>query len=94
MGKAEYKVKGGKLIKVKLSEKGLRISEVGITGDFFVHPEVLIDELEEVLVGHTLKEEELTSFIEDFFSKRNATLLGASSADFAKCIIMAVEKDV
>lgn len=94
MGKAEYKVKGGKLIKVKLSQRRLRISEVEITGDFFLHPEVLIDELEEVLLGHTLKEAELTSFIEDFFSKKKATLLGASPADFAKCIVMAVEKDV
>lgn len=93
MGRAEYKVKGGKLIKVKLSENGFKISQIKITGDFFLHPEVLIDELEEALLVHPLDEAELTAFIEAFLSKRNATLLGASPADFAKCIVMAVKKD-
>jgi lipoate-protein ligase A len=93
MGRAEYKVKGGKLIKVHLSETGCKISRVKITGDFFLHPEVLIDELEATLLGHRLDEAELTAFIETFLSKRNAIMLGASPTDFAKCIVMAVKKD-
>ena len=65
----------------------------GHTGDFFLHPEALIEELEETLMGQPLDEANLAAFIESFLSKRNATMLGVSPAHFAKCIVMAVEKD-
>ena len=45
MGKAKYKVKGGKLIKVQLAKKEDRIEGIKITGDFFLHPEELIEQL-------------------------------------------------
>jgi lipoate-protein ligase A len=93
MGRAQYKVKGGKLLKVQLSQTGFKISKVKITGDFFLHPEALIEELEETLLGQPLDEAKLAAFIESFLSKRNAIMLGVSPADFAKCIVMAVEKD-
>jgi lipoate---protein ligase len=93
MFRTEYKVKGGKFVKIQLSENDLRISKLKITGDFFLHPEVLIDELEETLLGHDIDESKLTASIEAFLLERNAVLLGASPADFAKCIVMAVGKD-
>lgn len=92
MGRAEYKVKDGKLIRVQLSEVDQRIDKIKITGDFFLHPETLIEELEETLLGQPLDEITLTSSIEVLLTKRNATLLGASPADFAKCIMMAVNQ--
>lgn len=91
MGRAQYKVEGGKLLKVQLSVTGCNISKVKITGDFFLHPEALIEELEEALLGHPLDETKIAAFIESFLSKRNATMLGASAVDFAKCIVMAVK---
>jgi len=93
MGKAEYKVKGGKLIKVQLVTKGDVIEEIKITGDFFLHPEELIEELEKTLEGNLLDEKGLTRTIKSFIEKREATILGASPEDFAKCIMMAGEKD-
>ena len=93
MGRAEYKVKGGKLIKVQLTKKGDEIRKIKITGDFFLHPEELIEELEEALTGSLLNESDLTQRIKAFIEKKEATLLGASPEDFAKCVIMAGEKD-
>jgi len=93
MGRAEYKVSGGKLIKVQLAEKDNRIQKIKITGDFFLHPEELIDELEEALTQCLLNESGLTEHIRIFMEKREATLLGASPEDFARCIVMAGEKD-
>ena len=93
MQKAEYKVKGGKLIRVKLTVKGNTIENVKITGDFFLHPEELIDELEKTLQGHMLNGEELTNLMQALLRKRGATLLGASPGDFARCIMMAGGKD-
>ena len=93
MGRAQYKVKNGKLLRVQLSDYCGKISKVKITGDFFLHPETLIAELESALTDQTLDEAKLTAFIESFFSKRNATILGACSADFAKCLVMAANED-
>lgn len=93
MGKAEYKVKGGKLIKVQLSKKAGRITRVKITGDFFLHPETLIDDLEGSLLGRPLDEKDLAAFIQSYVEKEQAAMLGASPGDFAKCIMMAAEVD-
>ena len=93
MGKAEYKVEGGKLVKVQLSKKDRRIQNVKITGDFFLHPEVLIERLEKALSGQYLDEKNIASFIAILLRKEKATLLGASPEDFARCIMMAGEQD-
>ena len=93
MGNAEYKVLGGKLIKVQLTTKGKLINKIKITGDFFLHPEELIEDLEKRLMGQSLNEKILTQVIKDMMEKSNGTLLGASPADFARCIMMAGEKD-
>ena len=93
MGKAEYKVAGGKLVRVQLVKKEGRIEKLKITGDFFLHPEELIEDLEKALVGHVLNMSDLDEFIGAFIKRRGATLLGASPEDFAKCITMAAEKE-
>jgi lipoate-protein ligase A len=90
--KAEYKVAGGKLVRAELVKKESMI-EVKITGDFFLHPEELIEDLEEALVGQALNVSNLGEFIGAFIRRRGATLLGASPEDFAKCIIMAAENE-
>ena len=92
MGKAQTKVEAGKLVKVQLRSEGDKIKEVRITGDFFLHPEELIDELEKTLVGSMLNEGFLTHCIKIFLKKHKAVLLGAAPEDFAKCIVMAGER--
>ena len=93
MGKAEYKVKGGKLIRVQLLRGSDKIERIKISGDFFLHPEEFIEELEKALLGNTLNESNLAEVIETVLGRGEATLLGAASTDFAKCIMMASEKD-
>ena len=89
MGKAQYKVEGGKLVKAQLETEGTRIKKVKITGDFFLHPEELIEELEKAVEGTTLYEQVLADRIEAFLKKNKAVLLGASPEDFARCIVIA-----
>lgn len=93
MGKATYKVEGGKMIKVQLTEEEDKILEIKITGDFFLHPEELIEDLEDALKGKPLSERDLAEAIRDLVQARAATLLGASPEDFAKCILMAGGRD-
>jgi lipoate-protein ligase A len=89
MERATYKVEGGKLIKVQLREREGKIQEIRITGDFFLHPEELIEELEKALIGKPLKERDLAESIRSLIQKKEATLLGAAPEDFAKCILIA-----
>lgn len=91
MGKATYKVEGGKLIKVHLSAKGKKISKIKIMGDFFLHPEYLIDGLEKAFTGQVLDKENLSRHMKVFLEKNNCVLLGASPDDFVKCIMMAAD---
>ncbi len=93
MGKDEYKVEGGKLVKVRLRKIGKAIEKIKITGDFFLHPEELIEELERRLEGRLLDEEDLADHIKDLLEKNEAVILGASPEDFARCIMMAGEND-
>jgi len=91
MGKSTYKVEGGKLVKVQLKERDGKITEVIITGDFFLHPEEIIEDLERSLIGKSLDEESITEHIDKFLKDRGALLLGVSPKDLAKCIILASE---
>ncbi len=93
MGKAEYKVEGGKLVKAQVTMDGDKIRKVKITGDFFLHPEEFLEELEETLVGSLLDETSLARLIKSVAERKNATLLGVSPEDFAKCVVMAGKSD-
>lgn len=89
MLRAEYKAEGGKLIKVQLSKKDNKIGFIKITGDFFMHPEELIEDLEKSLVGCVINEEAIAETIRRFIEERGVILLGATPEDFARCIVKA-----
>ncbi len=56
----------GKIVKIKLAYKqeSQLIHSIRITGDFFVHPEEVIEELEQGLCGVKLEKEELKNKIQ------------------------------
>jgi len=93
LGRAEYKVEGGKLVKVQLTAEGGKIKRIKITGDFFLHPEEVIEDIERMLEGQPLDEHEISSLIEAVMKNKRAVSLGVSPEDFAKCIMMAGEKN-
>jgi len=92
LGRAIYKVKGGKMIKIQLALENKKIKDLRITGDFFLHPEETIEDIEKALRGCSLSKEELVRIIKETLTSRRAVLLGASPEDLARCIIMAGEK--
>lgn len=93
MGKAEYKVAGGKLVRATVTIESGIIREIKLTGDFFIHPEDFIEELEEALKGMPLNEDAIIECIKNLASKRGTILIGVSPEDFAKCIMMAGERN-
>jgi len=56
----------GKIVKIKLAyyQESQLIHSIRITGDFFVHPEEVIEELEQGLCGVKLEREDLKNKIQ------------------------------
>ena len=93
-GNSIYKVPGGKLVKVELVLEivdGIKmIEQIKITGDFFIHPEDLIEELEEELRGSDL--EDVETNIEKMLAARvGAQMIGIEAHDIVHAIELAGE---
>lgn len=91
IGKSELKAQGGKLIRVEcdVHERSNVVMRLIITGDFFLHPEEAIEELEGSLLMLRAEPEILTSHIRSFFAK-DYTLVGAKPEDFVNAILNAI----
>jgi lipoate-protein ligase A len=90
VGTAELKVEGGKLVEAKVKISEGKISEILITGDFYMHPEEKIEELEKRLLGTPI--EKLNDNVYKFFKKKSITLVGVRPKDFARVILMASQE--
>jgi hypothetical protein len=86
---ANYKIPGGKLVKVKLATTSEKIDKVQILGDFFMHPEETILVIEEALSGCQKDEELIEKVIKRVLTDSSTTLIGATPADFSKTIMIA-----
>ena len=91
---ADYKAPGGKMLRVRLTEKDGRIESAKISGDFFLIPEESLSKLEKMLEDVRLDEKELKLLVERFFRATNAQGLGVSPDDFVKAILLAKSSDL
>lgn len=82
----DYKVPDGKMLKIKLDIEGESIKSIIILGDFFLHPESTIEQIEANLVGCKIDMETITARIQEVLDNSNSTLLGAKADDIAKAI--------
>ena len=89
---ADYKVIGGKLLRVRISLESQGaceyINSISITGDFFMHPEQAIDELEQTLTGIIYQQNEVENAVNAFFDT-GVEIIGAHPADFIHVIMSA-----
>ena len=85
--KAEYKIPNGKLLACEVEYDG-KITELKISGDFFMHPESAIVDLEAVILGKTT--DELEEAVSGFFSESDIQLVGVAPLDFVKVIELAL----
>lgn len=67
MFKSIYKVPNGKLIKISLERDGEIISNIKITGDFFLYPEDCIENIEDTIKGEKIEniKEKLNALVEE-----------------------------
>jgi len=90
VGESAIKVPGGKMVKVRVVFNG-KVSQVRVSGDFFLHPEEAIHSLEENLKGVD-NEEDLARLVEAFFKERQVVVIGATPNDFIKALLDAYKK--
>ena len=87
--KAEYKIPGGKLLACTIETDGDRIRELKISGDFFMHPEESITELERTILGS--KTIDYPQRIHGYFENHKIILYGVTPEDFVKVIQIALD---
>ncbi|NJF24510.1 lipoate protein ligase C-terminal domain-containing protein [Thermococcus sp. Bubb.Bath] len=63
----EHKARKG-LIRIEFDEENGVVEHVRITGDFFMHPEEVVHELEQELEEHRV--DELEALMDEFFAMR------------------------
>lgn len=86
-GKAVKKVPGGKLVRVTLEYEDT-IKDIKITGDFFLHPEDVIEKIEKAFLGlHVpISSQEAVRIIDHVLESNQAELFGVSSHDIVETL--------
>lgn len=92
MGKVEFKVPGGKLLRVKSEISDGKIDSIRVTGDFFMTPEEDLESLEEALIGQPADPRTIGEFVNKFFAERKTVMMGASPSDFAHIISESIKQ--
>lgn len=84
---ATKKIPGGKLLRLKIEANGI-IQKIGITGDFFLHPEEALPAIEKSLTGLSVQTttQEFVQKIEQALAANKATFIGITSTDIANLI--------
>jgi lipoate---protein ligase len=85
---SSYKAAKG-IIRISLSVGGERIEDLTISGDFILHPECAVEELEKGLRGELLVEETLRRKIQELFERQGIKAVGVSAEDFARALMAA-----
>ncbi|MBS3134389.1 hypothetical protein J4214_04110 [Candidatus Woesearchaeota archaeon] len=92
IGMASKKVLNGKLVTVLIDYHDM-IRKIRISGDFFIHPEESINEIEEFLVGLDVRlEKEVIEYkLRNFIRMRDIKLIGFDEEDLTNVIKEAVK---
>jgi lipoate-protein ligase A len=87
IGRASEKVKDGKLVRVEIDYAD-KIRNVKITGDFFLHPESLLEEIENCLVGLDVDEPEgvMASRVREVLDTSSGEMVGVTPEAIARVV--------
>ncbi len=84
---ASQKVKEGKLVKVEVECDGF-IKKIKITGDFFLHPEDVLETIEKSILGlrKDAGKDEIASRIHEIVEANDVQMIGISTESLAQVI--------
>jgi len=80
----DYKVPGGKLLRIKAEFKANKLTKLDITGDFFVYPEEALFEIEKILTSYHISE--LSAKLNSYLLEHEVKLIGFSVDDLLKAL--------
>ncbi|MDO8428911.1 MAG: hypothetical protein Q7S92_06910 [Candidatus Diapherotrites archaeon] len=94
-GYAIEKVENGKLVKIKV-DFDERINSIQILGDFFLHPEESIFEMEKQLKGipSSQSQESIQLILENYLKTSHAKLIGMTAEAIARTVKKAMNEGV
>ena len=84
MRSIDYKVPGGKLLRLKARTENGRIEEIKINGDFFVYPETAIEDIEIFLNNQNIAD--LADRLNRFIKEKNIRIIGFTPADLEQAL--------
>ena len=86
-GQASKKLEGGKLVKAKV-EAGYIIENIKITGDFFLHPEESIEDIETAIMNCHMSDSEkmICDKIKNVVNEKNIQLVGVTPEAIASVV--------
>lgn len=76
IGHCTHKVPNGKLLKVTVEFSDDTLKKVQIKGDFFIHPEESLDELEIALANKEYSRAAIGDIVGDFFARAGVVAFG------------------
>ncbi|MGM5488425.1 MAG: hypothetical protein ACQESG_05740 [Nanobdellota archaeon] len=79
----DYKVPNGKLLRID-AEIGETIQSIRITGDFFIHPESALEDIEGLLAG--IRVEDVERVLTDFIQENDVKVIGFGPKDLAEAL--------
>ncbi len=79
MKKIIYKAPNGKLLRVQLNAEGGVIKNIKIAGDFFIHPEKAILDIERFLAGKKIND--IETALREFLLNNNVIIIGFKPTD-------------
>ncbi len=79
MKKIIYKAPNGKLLRVQLNAEDDIIRNIKIAGDFFIHPEKAILDIERFLVGKRIND--IENILGEFLLNNNIIIIGFKPTD-------------
>ncbi len=88
----EATYKAEKLFRIIIEVSKGKITDVVISGDFFMEPYTALRLLERELVGSKLERDELSERVKSFFKKVGVRLIGAKPEDLIEALIKASER--
>ncbi len=79
MKKIIYKAPNGKLLRLQFDAEDDVIRNIKIAGDFYIHPEKAILDIEQFLVGKKIND--IESILEKFLLNNNIIIIGFKPTD-------------
>ncbi|MCF7794974.1 hypothetical protein K9M50_01275 [Patescibacteria group bacterium] len=84
MEKIDYKVEGGKFLRIQIDIKDDIIKDIKIRGDFFIYPETAVFKIENYLKEKKIKT--FASLLRSYIKEENIKIIGFSINDLKKAL--------